>query len=656
MGMFKYLVLFVILFVVAQPALSSDYITDCNNYLDKGVYDLAVVKGKKAIELHSRNVEAHYCLAESWHRMGEYKLALQQMKVADSLVFDNDYLTLRLALKEINEQQLLKIQNELSLKISNRLGSLYGSLRNYNQAINEFSRSAVFAKELGSKDDQALALTNMASAHSALGEYSKALDDYREALKLTSRDSEVSSLYNNMAVVFGNMGDFTSAEDYFSKSLSLDEKMGDKRSLAMHLLNQGMTKQAQKEYAVAAKIFNRSRQLSREIKAFYWEGASNRAFGDMYRLLGNTKLARDSYAAARINFSSAHAIEDMNNMDSVINELYALQPIAGIEVDSEEVKFFLLASQTDEKGTIKVKDILRQSNANFKISSKDGEALSTEAMDSIVSGVAAAAKVLISERKIDPSLISISLRDLPATASNRDVLIMRIRRETGSSNIIIGNSDVAKYDFNGRVALGKSGDGLLLKLSGDITTMSSLDSKGRVVSAELKQGAFTAVRQQEQNKKATAESMINGSQKAVVKQIIKANPSLLTKKDIYFEGDIARIIAVFTHPDQDGNLVKITVNDLDKFVTAVKKKATPYFNPNLKKIKDSNVQMWAESEIGWVKQNFVPNELMAGVQYLKMLMSQLNAKEAYVTRGGSWAVGRLFESAKLAEKIEGANK
>ncbi|MFA7402480.1 MAG: tetratricopeptide repeat protein [Pelobacteraceae bacterium] len=644
------------LLLAALPAFSADYIADCNKYFEKGDYDLAVTSGRKAVDAYNRNVDAHFCLAEAWRMQGELRLALSEMKVADSLVQDNDYLALRLALKEVTDEQYQKIQKELYLKISNRLGIILGGMRNYSYAVTEFQRSISLASELGNKDEKASAYARLAATHSAMGEYEKSLEDFREALKLTSRDSEISSLYNNMAVVFGNMGDFPTAEEYFAKSLALDEKIGDKRAQAIHLLNQGMTKQAQKDFAGAAVIFSKSRLLSRDIKDAYWEGVANRQFGDMYRLLGNVRRARLSYAGARERFVAAHAIGDVKSMDSVIDDLTEQQPVAGIEINSSDITSLLIAARTDQQGHIDFKEILRQSYGPITLVTKEGEALSPEGIDSIAAGVAAAGKMLLEERKLDRSVVSIVVSGLPASASNREALSNRIIQASGIVPVFVTPGAMKRYDFSGRVASGKETNALLLTISGDDTAIAALDSKGEVVSAKIQQGAFTAVRKQEKKPRLIAEKTIKGEQAALLRQTVKGSVPFSTKKTVCLEGDVARVVAVFAHPDTDGNLVKITIADLDRFVTAVKKKSNSYFNPNISKIKNSGAQEWAVREIDWVKRTFVPGELMAGVQYLKMVMGVLKVKEAYVSRNGNWVAGRMYESTRMSDKLEAGMK
>lgn len=640
-----------IIILTALPAQSADPITDCYKQLESKEYELAVESGRKAVDAANRNVDAHFCLAEAWRIKGDLRLAQQQMKTADILSKDNEYLTLKLALKEITQEQFEKLQVETRLKVSNGLAVIAAGLREYDQALDDYRNSIKLAIKLDNKDEHASALAGMAGVNSAMGEYAQALENYRDALKLTTREAEISSLYNNMAVVYGYMGNFPAADEYFDKSLTLDEKLGDKRAQAIHLLNKGMNRQAKKEYSEAAAIFSKSRQISRDQKDAYWEGAAYRHFGDMYRELGNMRLALSSYTAARERFSAAHVIREVNSMAALIDDLGEPQPIAGIEVGSTGVKTLLFALRTAASGDVSFKEILNHSTASVNLQSKQGDKLLPEDIESIAAGVVAANKQLVEERSLDRSVLSVMVTGIPAAATNLDELVNRIKQDTGITPLIMSSAVKARYDFSGSVVPGKESNGLLLKVSDTLTGISVLDAGDAVLSVELPQGAFTAVRKLEKSKKSSLDKTYK-TELAAFRQALKKAPEFAGRKTIYLEGDVARVLAVFTRPDKDGNLVRIKSADLDKFITAVDKKASSYFNPNLKKIKDAGVKVWAEGEINWVKQNFVPNDLMAGVKYIKMLMNELKVKEIHVSRGGSWLAGRVYESARKAEKLE----
>ena len=65
---------------------------DCYNFLIAGDYKRAIEAGKRAIEKDPNNLLAHLCLGKSYHVIGEFMLALEHLKKAESLTSDKEYL------------------------------------------------------------------------------------------------------------------------------------------------------------------------------------------------------------------------------------------------------------------------------------------------------------------------------------------------------------------------------------------------------------------------------------------------------------------------------------------------------------------------------------------------------------------------------------
>ena len=66
-------------FVCTQPEVDA-----CYNFYKAGDYRRAIEAGKVAVENEPNNLYAHYCLGISYHIIGEFKLALEHVKKAES--------------------------------------------------------------------------------------------------------------------------------------------------------------------------------------------------------------------------------------------------------------------------------------------------------------------------------------------------------------------------------------------------------------------------------------------------------------------------------------------------------------------------------------------------------------------------------------------
>jgi len=115
-------------------------VVKCENFYIAGDYERAIEAGKVAVEKDPNNLKAHYCLGRSYYMIGEFKLALEHMKRAESLVSDKEDL----------------------MHIYNWLGIIYGRMGYLDDALFYFSRSLSLARHLGNRNMQTLVLNNVA--------------------------------------------------------------------------------------------------------------------------------------------------------------------------------------------------------------------------------------------------------------------------------------------------------------------------------------------------------------------------------------------------------------------------------------------------------------------------------------------------------------
>jgi tetratricopeptide (TPR) repeat protein len=96
-------------FVCTQPEVDA-----CENFYKAGDYRRAIEAGKVAVEKEPNNLYAHYCLGASYYAIGEFKLALEHVKKAESLTSD--------------KKDLMYIYNQIG-EIYYRMGYLDDALR-----------------------------------------------------------------------------------------------------------------------------------------------------------------------------------------------------------------------------------------------------------------------------------------------------------------------------------------------------------------------------------------------------------------------------------------------------------------------------------------------------------------------------------------------
>jgi tetratricopeptide (TPR) repeat protein len=144
-------------FAFAQPEVDA-----CYNFHKAGDYKRAIEVGKVAVEKYPNNLNAHLCLGRSYRMVGEFKLALEHLKRAESLTSYKEDL----------------------MYIYNQIGMIYHAMGYLDDALLYYSRSLSLARDLGNKSMQASVLNNIGVIYERKGELDKALDFYEESLRL----------------------------------------------------------------------------------------------------------------------------------------------------------------------------------------------------------------------------------------------------------------------------------------------------------------------------------------------------------------------------------------------------------------------------------------------------------------------------------------
>jgi len=288
------LLVFLSFFAFAQPEVDA-----CSNFFDAGDYRRAIEAGKRAVQKYPNNIDAHFCLGESYRKVGEFKLALEHMKRAERLTSDKEAL----------------------MHIYNRLGLIYWQMGYLDDALLYHSRSLSLARDLGDKSMQASALNNIALIYDNKGELDKALEYYEESLRLETDEKEKAPTYNNIAVIYYQKGDYQKAVEYFQKAIEISERYGDYHGVSISKLNLGEIYRRMKDYEKAEKYILEGLEGVRKVGDKYWEAVGYRDLGWLYRDKGDKKTAKDYLTRAYNLFKSIGAEGKAEEVLSDIREL-----------------------------------------------------------------------------------------------------------------------------------------------------------------------------------------------------------------------------------------------------------------------------------------------------------------------------------------------
>jgi len=281
-------------FAFAQPEVDA-----CFNFYKARDYRRAIEAGKIAVQKYPNSLYAHFCLGVSYYAIGEFKLALEHLKKAESLTSDKEDL----------------------MHIYNQIGLIYDGMGYLDDALVQYILSLILAIDLGNKSMQASVLNNIAGILIYKGELDKALGYYEESLRLKTDEKEKATTYNNIALIYDKKGDYQKAVEYFQKAIEIGERYGDYHGASQWRLNLGNTYRKMKDYEKAEKYISEGLKGVKRVGDTYWEATGYTYLGWLYRDKGDKKTAKDYLTRAYDLFKSIGAKRDVEYVLSEIQKL-----------------------------------------------------------------------------------------------------------------------------------------------------------------------------------------------------------------------------------------------------------------------------------------------------------------------------------------------
>ncbi len=141
----------------------------------------------------------------------------------------------------------LKILEELGDKKGiatslNNIGFIYQSQGDILKALEYFSKCLKIFEEMGDNSGIAYSLNNFGAIYNFQGDIPKALEYYSKCLKLLEKLGDkkgIATSLNNIGLIYNSQGDIPKALECYIKSLKLQEEIGDKDGIAESLNNIG---------------------------------------------------------------------------------------------------------------------------------------------------------------------------------------------------------------------------------------------------------------------------------------------------------------------------------------------------------------------------------------------------------------------------------
>ncbi|MEE3718851.1 tetratricopeptide repeat protein [Tumidithrix elongata RA019] len=195
----------------------------------------------------------------------------------------------------------------------NNIGLIYSRLGQSSKALAYYQQALAIIKEVGDRDGEGVTLNNIGAVYRGLGQYSKALEYYRQSLAIIkeigvsactlnskseacseARDGEGRTL-NNIGLVYDNLGQYSKALEYYRQSLAIIKEIGDRYKEGLTLNNIGTIYDYLGQYPKALEIYQQALAIQKEIGDRAGAGTTLNNIGAVYRNLGQYPKALAYY-------------------------------------------------------------------------------------------------------------------------------------------------------------------------------------------------------------------------------------------------------------------------------------------------------------------------------------------------------------------------
>lgn len=178
------------------------------------------------------------------------------------------------------------------------IGWIYQLQGNYPQAFDFYTQALALSRQAKDRLNEAIALRKLAVWHTNKEDYDKALELLlksseinRERQHLYEHRYNLACDYFDIALIFTDKDDFTSAKEFYAKSLKLFDKLKVKNELSDYYFNLGEIYLFEKQYRKALDYYNRGLKIDQAQANKPNIASDYEMIGELYVEMGNLEEA-----------------------------------------------------------------------------------------------------------------------------------------------------------------------------------------------------------------------------------------------------------------------------------------------------------------------------------------------------------------------------
>ena len=275
----------------------------------KKTEDVEIVRGllKKAIDLDKKLANAYHLLSGTFIWESRYD---ESMEILTNL------------LKEQSQNNFKS--KEIGITYY-KIGDVYFEMKDYDKAVEYFSKSRKIADEIDNKKINVYALASLALAFTEKGDSEKALFYSNRTLKL-ARELDSPRWLNFSYFSFGSYyemkGDFEMALDYHKRLLNNAQDSKNKRGLSWAHGLIGETYEKMDKNDMALKHYNHSLNLAIEINNQIFIAGNYKDIGEIFYNTTNYEKALENFHMALTTAKTFNDEELIDEINSLIGNAY----------------------------------------------------------------------------------------------------------------------------------------------------------------------------------------------------------------------------------------------------------------------------------------------------------------------------------------------
>jgi len=215
---------------------------------------------------------------------------------------------------------LLSKDGNDSIKVRhiNSLALTYCALGKTDSAVEMETKAIILAQQINDSKGLGTAYNNVATAYFIKRDYKSTLANFQKAMKAYEKlgdkgKGEVEGIIASIGFIYEAQGDYSTAMEYYNRSLTMAKTLGDKKKIAMAIGNIGNIYHMQGEDAKAMDCYLKALELKEQTddKPGVVKSASNVA--SQYKDRGDYPKALEYYTKA------LNAAKEINNSDLLAN-------------------------------------------------------------------------------------------------------------------------------------------------------------------------------------------------------------------------------------------------------------------------------------------------------------------------------------------------